>query len=188
MTGHALAGALKGAFALPHTIHNWYQEKTFWLYYYSLSYDPEALLNTLPVSPAIADRLSTGIDGARNSFISSTATRIAAGDEAKPTFGNVWTGFMAHMQNGLRPMLETALRTNLSGPLRFALLAMTAVLLVDAFYGGPITQAVATFNSESGRTAEVKHAIAPKKPRKTKTPKPDFRPDAFKLYGQPSFS
>jgi hypothetical protein len=188
MSGYALRGAFENVCAFPHAIHNWWQEKTFWLYYYSFSQDPRHLLGTLPVSPALIDKMCLGIDTARNNLINNTATRIAAGEQAKPTFGNAWTGLMAHMQSGLRPALDIAMRTGLSGPMKLAVLGLTAVMIADAYYGGPITQALATFNSESGRSSEIKTALAPKKTRQKKMPKKDYRPEVFRLYAQPSFS
>lgn len=186
MTEHAPTGALARAFAFPHLIHNWYQEQTFWLYYYGLSYDPKEALQALPLSPAFADKIAGGLTGARHNFIDNLATRVAAGDEGKPTFSDAFKGFLAFSQTNLRPVIDIAMRTGLGSPLRMAAIGMAILLVGDAFTGGHIrdgiVQTIASFNTGSGRTA---HAVTDKD---TIVAKADYRPEVFRLYAKPSFS
>lgn len=185
MSGHAPSGALASAFAIPTIIHNWYQEQTFWLYYYGLSYSPKEALKALPLnlSPTFIDQVSGGLDAARMGLIDKTATRIASGEETKPSFGNALKGFLTYSQVNLRPVIDIAMRTGLSSPLRLAAVGMAILLVGDALSGGhirdAIVQTIAGVNSESGRAANAttdKHQDIDKTFNRTRPLMPSAQP------------
>ncbi len=156
MMGNALRGAFNAVRTLNRSIHDWYDEASFGLYYAAMCADTAAVSAYLPVNDAIAGQINQGLNAARYSFLNSSTTQAAAGDHAKPSYGTVWAGFMAQMQNGLRPALETAMRTGLGAPLRLAVLGLAAIIVMDALSGGHLRDAAAqVMNSLSG---DIAHA------------------------------
>lgn len=176
MTGQHSLGSLFSSAS------NWWDEKSFRLYYYLFLYDPTNTLHAMPVEQQTLNRITVGMNTFRSNFLNSTTTRIAAGDEAKPAYGDVWAGFLTHLQNGLRPAIDIALRTGFGAPARLALLAIAGICLCDYLYGGhmrdAVTHLIAGINSESGK---INNPVA----QETLTA-PDFRPEIFRLYARPS--
>ncbi len=192
MSGNALRGAFNAVRAFNQSIHNWYDEKSFKLYYAMMCADPSAVTAYLPVSDTISGQINNGLNAARYSFLNSSTTQAAAGDHAKPSYGNVWAGFMVQMQNGLRPALETTMRTGLGGPLRLAVLGLAAVIMVDALSGGHLRDTAAqVMNSLSG---DITHTQGNKNGDDIKTvPADDWKRTPQErgaaltlLYGRPS--
>lgn len=179
MTGHALSGAFKAVCALNHSINDWYDEQSFKLYYYLMCYDPSTIIQAAPLSQSLSRHVVEGVHAARSSLMNNSMTQAATGYQAKPSYGNVWSGCLYHAQNSLRPAIDMALRNGINGPLRIAMLGIAAVMMMDYMYGGHLRDTAAQIMNNL--TGEVVHKDTPGDQSKVKT-------GSNPLYAQPSVS
>lgn len=151
-----IASSLGGMFA---AASDWWSEKTFWLYYYGFSQDPKDILNSLPVSAEMIEKLSAGIERSRANLLASTAARVAGGENARPSASDMAGKLLIQA----RPALDIALRTGLNSPLRLVLFGAIAILACDTLYGGHLRETIAgfmaSFNSESGKANQTPPAL-----------------------------
>ncbi len=134
-----LSGAFASVTHLTHSLDNWWSERTFWLYYYGMSQDPRDLLNSLPLSQPMLDRVCGGIETWRGNMLMTSTASAASGYQARPSYGNILTGF----SNSLKPALDIALRTGINTPVRFALIGLATLLICDYLSGGHLRDAAA---------------------------------------------
>ncbi len=154
-TGHALRGAFKAVCNFNQSIYDWYDRQSFKLYYLMMCQDTDEIAHVLPLSDSMAERTAHVLQASRSSLFTTAATQAAAGDHAKPGYGNVWAGFMTHADKSLRPAMDIALRTGINTPLRVVILGAVSLLLFDYLAGGhlrdSVTQMIASVNTESGK-------------------------------------